>query len=156
MDEVLDKPEVKDRAIERAVDHCAVSKRIDDGARCYPYMEDTGKDPLKASGQWVCCDSDSQWRADPAVHLTAALASNDKFLQLRMSLDAELDKYFGEKRSEKHAQQALDDQLDGYFGKKSKTDKTDKTEAAPPRFTKTGGGPLARKSSSSPRRSPPK
>jgi len=69
-----------------------VSKRIDDGARCYAYLEDTGKDPLKAAGNWVCCDSDGQWRADQNVQLTAALASNDKFLQLRMSLDGELDK----------------------------------------------------------------
>jgi Ca2+-binding EF-hand superfamily protein len=69
-----------------------VSKRIDDGARCYAYIEDAGKDPLKASGNWICCDSDGQWRADTNVHMTAGVASNDKFVQLRMTLDSELDK----------------------------------------------------------------
>lgn len=70
-----------------------VSKRLDDGARCYAFMEDTGQDPLKAQGNWVCCDSDNQWRADQNVHLTGSLASNDKFVQIRLSLDDDLDQY---------------------------------------------------------------
>mmetsp|Transcript_77648 Transcript_77648/g.225347 ORF Transcript_77648/g.225347 Transcript_77648/m.225347 type:complete len:487 (+) Transcript_77648:54-1514(+) len=71
-----------------------VSKRLDDGAQCYTFRQDDGqsKDPLSVQGPWVCCDADGQWRADPKVSMTAAPASNDKFLQLRMSLDGELQK----------------------------------------------------------------
>jgi len=69
-----------------------VSKRIDDGAKCYAFVQDASQDPLQAKGPWVCCDTDGEWRPDAQVSLTAAQASNDKFVQLRMSLDAELDK----------------------------------------------------------------
>jgi len=70
-----------------------ISKRLDDGSRCYAYTEDTGNNPAQGKGQWVCCDSDGQWRIDPNVHCVPALASNDKFVQLRLSLDEELAKY---------------------------------------------------------------
>mmetsp|Transcript_107291 Transcript_107291/g.308671 ORF Transcript_107291/g.308671 Transcript_107291/m.308671 type:complete len:485 (-) Transcript_107291:324-1778(-) len=69
-----------------------VSKRLDDGAQCYTFIQDQGNDVLKAQGSWVCCDQDGEWRADEKVHITAATASNDKFVQLRMSLGAELEK----------------------------------------------------------------
>jgi len=69
-----------------------VSKRVDDGSACYCYVEDTGTDPVQAKGSWICFDQDKEWRADTKVHITGALASNDKFVKLRMSLDAELDK----------------------------------------------------------------
>mmetsp|Transcript_108616 Transcript_108616/g.312928 ORF Transcript_108616/g.312928 Transcript_108616/m.312928 type:complete len:484 (+) Transcript_108616:77-1528(+) len=87
--------------ISRAVQPCylfhtgksrwVVSKRLDDGGNCFTFIQDTGKDPLQAKGNWVCCDVDNEWRADPNVHLTSMPASDDKFLQLRMSLDGELE-----------------------------------------------------------------
>jgi len=69
-----------------------VSKRIDDGLKCYAFIKDTGNDPLKATGNWVCCDEGGEWRADTNVSLTGAQASNDKFVQLRMSMDGEMNK----------------------------------------------------------------
>jgi len=71
-----------------------VSKRLDDGAQCYTFKQDDGKssDPLSVQGPWVCCDKDGNWAADTKVDMTAAPASNDKFLKLRMSLDGELQK----------------------------------------------------------------
>jgi len=70
-----------------------VSKRIDDGAKCYAFLSDSGSDPTKAQASWTCCDTDGEWRADPCVVLVQTPASNDKFVLLRMTLDQEMDKY---------------------------------------------------------------
>jgi len=67
-----------------------ISKRVDDGSKCYAFIKDTGSDPTKAQGDWICCDPDGEWRADTNVHLSAAASSNDKFVQLRMTLDEEM------------------------------------------------------------------
>jgi len=68
-----------------------ISKRVDDGSKCYAFIQDTGTDPTKATGSWVCCDQDGEWRSDANVNLSAAHSSNDVFLQLRMTLDQELE-----------------------------------------------------------------
>lgn len=68
-----------------------VSKRMDDGAKCYAFIKDSSAaSPADVKDSWVCCADDNEWRADPAVSCVPAAASNDKFLQLRMSLDSEL------------------------------------------------------------------
>jgi len=69
-----------------------ISKRVDDGSKCYAFIKDTGTDPTKAQGSWICCDHDGEWRADTNVLLTPAHSSTDKFVQLRMSLDGEMQK----------------------------------------------------------------
>jgi len=71
-----------------------ISKRIDDGSRCYCFIKDGGnKDPTKGDGDWCCPSSDNEWAADPNIHCSAAPASNDKFVQLRMSVEAEMTTY---------------------------------------------------------------
>jgi len=70
-----------------------VSKRVDDGARCYAFLTDTGSNPAKAQGGWTCCDEDGEWRVDPNIIMVATPSSNDKFVHLRMSLDQELEKH---------------------------------------------------------------
>jgi len=70
-----------------------ISKRLDDGAKCYCYLEDTGNSPANASGQWVIIDDDDQWRADPNIHCVPTPASNDTFVQLRMSMESEMAQY---------------------------------------------------------------
>mmetsp|Transcript_41377 Transcript_41377/g.74911 ORF Transcript_41377/g.74911 Transcript_41377/m.74911 type:complete len:485 (+) Transcript_41377:76-1530(+) len=66
-----------------------ISKMIDDGARCFAYAKDTGGDPTTCTG-WVCCNEDNEWRADPKVSCVGVPGSNDKFVQLRMSLEGEM------------------------------------------------------------------
>lgn len=68
-----------------------ISKRIDDGMKCYAFTQDTGNDPLKATGPWTCCDTDGEWHPDTNVKMTAANSSNDMFTKLRMTLDGELE-----------------------------------------------------------------
>mmetsp|Transcript_74354 Transcript_74354/g.131485 ORF Transcript_74354/g.131485 Transcript_74354/m.131485 type:complete len:490 (-) Transcript_74354:109-1578(-) len=70
-----------------------ISKRLDDGSKCYAYIEDTGKDPTKASGQWVMIDNDDQWRPDANVSCVATPSSTDTFVQLRMSMESEMTQY---------------------------------------------------------------
>jgi Ca2+-binding EF-hand superfamily protein len=71
-----------------------ISKRIDDGAKCYCFIKDTDSEsPAKVQGDWVCCDQDGEWRADTNMSCTGAHASNDKFVQLRMTIDGELNTY---------------------------------------------------------------
>mmetsp|Transcript_47967 Transcript_47967/g.111215 ORF Transcript_47967/g.111215 Transcript_47967/m.111215 type:complete len:482 (-) Transcript_47967:82-1527(-) len=67
-----------------------ISKRVDDGSKCYAFLKDTGTDPAKAKGFWICCDQDGEWRADANVAMTPAHSSGDKFVQLRLTLDSEL------------------------------------------------------------------
>merc|ERR1719379_2943776 len=89
--------------VARAVEPCyifhsgkgrwCISKTMDSGARCWAFIEDsTGMDPSKLAGTWTCVD-DGQWAPDPKMKCEAAPADNDKFVQLRMSLDAEMKKY---------------------------------------------------------------
>jgi Ca2+-binding EF-hand superfamily protein len=70
-----------------------ISKRIDDGTRCYAFIKDTSDSPLNAQGSWAVCDQDGEWKADSNVVMSAAGPSNDKFAQLRMTLDGELDHF---------------------------------------------------------------
>lgn len=70
-----------------------VSKRIDDGARCYAFVKDMGgTDPIASGppGKWVVSDSDGEWRTDADISISVVPHSTDKFVQLRMSLDHEL------------------------------------------------------------------
>lgn len=72
-----------------------VSKQIDDGSRCYAFVEDKGSqgDPSSCPGPWTCCDTDGEWRPDPKVQCSAVPVSQDKFTQLRMTLDADMKQY---------------------------------------------------------------
>eukprot|EP00930_Biecheleria_cincta_P004325 TRINITY_DN105237_c0_g1_i1.p1 TRINITY_DN105237_c0_g1~~TRINITY_DN105237_c0_g1_i1.p1 ORF type:complete len:503 (-),score=113.56 TRINITY_DN105237_c0_g1_i1:392-1786(-) len=70
-----------------------VSKRIDDGAKCYAYLEDNANTPAGSRSSWTCIDQDNQWRADQNVHCTPVPSSSDTFVQLRMSLEGEMQKY---------------------------------------------------------------
>jgi len=72
-----------------------ISKQIDDGARCWAYCQapESSSDPSACPGPWQCCDENNNWSADPNVKATAVPASNDKFVQLRMTLDGEMRQY---------------------------------------------------------------
>jgi len=72
-----------------------ISKQVDDGARCWAFVSAPGnsQDPSTCTGPWTCCDEDKEWREDAKVQCTAVPASYDKFVQLRMSLDADMRQY---------------------------------------------------------------
>lgn len=71
-----------------------ISRRLDDGIKCFAYMPESGsKSPLEAKDQWVCFDSDGQWRADAKVATCATNASDDKFVKMRETIDKELQQY---------------------------------------------------------------
>jgi Ca2+-binding EF-hand superfamily protein len=72
-----------------------ISKQIDDGARCWAYIQDPGNtaDPAACPGAWNCCSEDNSWAEDANVKAVAVPASQDKFVQLRMSLDADMRQY---------------------------------------------------------------
>jgi Ca2+-binding EF-hand superfamily protein len=71
-----------------------ISKRLDDGMKCFAFMKSTGKaspaDEQDAGGDWVCPSDDGEWHADSQVTCSEVPPMNDKFVQLRMSLDREL------------------------------------------------------------------
>eukprot|EP00933_Yihiella_yeosuensis_P080730 TRINITY_DN94204_c0_g1_i1.p1 TRINITY_DN94204_c0_g1~~TRINITY_DN94204_c0_g1_i1.p1 ORF type:complete len:484 (-),score=97.96 TRINITY_DN94204_c0_g1_i1:78-1529(-) len=70
-----------------------ISRRIDDGGRCYAFVQDSGDQKMPASSGWVCTDSDGEWREDPNIALSTVPSSDDFFVQLRMSLESELTQY---------------------------------------------------------------
>jgi Ca2+-binding EF-hand superfamily protein len=70
-----------------------VSKRVDDGTTCYAFIQDTSNDPLQAKGKWQTNNKDNEWEANPSVSLKPVPPSNDKFVQLRMSVEEEMKKY---------------------------------------------------------------
>jgi len=69
-----------------------ISKRLDDGSKCYAFIKDTGKmDPSEIEDEdWACPDDDGEWHADDGISCSTVPPANDKFVQLRMSLDGEL------------------------------------------------------------------
>lgn len=69
-----------------------ISKRLDDGSKCYAFLKDTGvQDPSQIEGEnWAVPDDDGNWSADTNINCASVPPSNDKFVQLRMSLDGEL------------------------------------------------------------------
>jgi len=71
-----------------------ISKQIDDGARCWAYCAASpgSMDPA-SGGHWTCCDQDGEWRVDNKVSCASVPADNDKFVQLRMTLDADMRRY---------------------------------------------------------------
>jgi len=72
-----------------------ISKAMDDGSRCWAYVADSGgsQDPSSCQGPWTCCDDDKEWRPDTKLSCQGVPADNDKFVQLRMTLDAEMKTY---------------------------------------------------------------
>eukprot|EP00927_Polykrikos_kofoidii_P047521 TRINITY_DN4171_c0_g1_i1.p1 TRINITY_DN4171_c0_g1~~TRINITY_DN4171_c0_g1_i1.p1 ORF type:complete len:490 (+),score=94.69 TRINITY_DN4171_c0_g1_i1:143-1612(+) len=71
-----------------------ISRRLDDNNRCYAFMQDDGApDPAHCSSDVVFCDEDGEWRVDQDVSIVPAQTSNDPFVQLRMTLDRELDQF---------------------------------------------------------------
>lgn len=70
-----------------------ISKRINDGARCYAFVTDEGSDPASCKGPWQCCDENGQWGADQNIRCTVVPASNDVFVQLRVQLEDDMSKF---------------------------------------------------------------
>lgn len=71
-----------------------ISKQLDDGARCWAYLQDSGAaDPSQVSGAWQCVDDHGTWGGDSNVRCTSVQPDNDMFVQLRMGLDADMKKY---------------------------------------------------------------
>lgn len=73
----------------------AVSKQLDDGSRCWAYVQDPGntQDPSQCPGPWQCVDDTGNWGPDGQVTCSAVAPTDDKFVQLRMSLDGEMRQY---------------------------------------------------------------
>eukprot|EP00933_Yihiella_yeosuensis_P070415 TRINITY_DN7847_c0_g1_i2.p1 TRINITY_DN7847_c0_g1~~TRINITY_DN7847_c0_g1_i2.p1 ORF type:complete len:461 (+),score=83.62 TRINITY_DN7847_c0_g1_i2:71-1453(+) len=73
-----------------------ISKQIDDGYRCWAFVSSDGSnggDPSACKGPWTCCDEGNEWKPDPSVSCAAVPATHDKFVQLRMTLDADMRQY---------------------------------------------------------------
>lgn len=71
-----------------------ISKRINDGARCYAFVPDNGSsDPTQCPGPWMCCSEDNNWVKDENIKCATAQASNDQFTLLRSQVEDELAQY---------------------------------------------------------------
>jgi len=70
-----------------------ISKQLDDGSKCWSFVADRGGDSPANSSGWTCCDDDGQWRQDNNVSCAATAPSRDKFVDLRMTLDADMKEY---------------------------------------------------------------
>lgn len=69
-----------------------ISKRINDGARCYAFVSDDGGDPASCKGPWQCCDENGNWSTDPNIKCSVVPASKDIFVQLRVSCEDDIAK----------------------------------------------------------------
>lgn len=69
-----------------------ISKRINDGARCYAFIADDGNDVANCKGPWQCCDESGAWNADLNIRCTVVAASTDLFVGLRIQLEDEMRK----------------------------------------------------------------
>lgn len=72
-----------------------VSNQLDDGSRCWAFVTAPkgSTDPLSCAGPWTCAEEDGSWQPDPAVKCVSSAPNNDKFMQLRLSLDADMKQY---------------------------------------------------------------
>jgi len=71
-----------------------ISKQLDDGAKCWAFVQDPGNTPSPANlSPWTCCEDDGQWRPDSNVQASSCPMSSDQFVQLRMTLDTEMKTY---------------------------------------------------------------
>jgi len=75
-----------------------ISKRIDDGQRCYAFRKDepASENPSKCSGPWTTCGGssakDQEWTADNSIKCSQVAGSNDMFVQLRLTIMDEMKK----------------------------------------------------------------
>jgi len=78
-----------------------ISKRIDDGQRCYAYCSSKDKDgkddpavdmPWKCASDWWMADDSGKWSADTNIKSSNVPGSNDMFTKLRLSLEDEMTK----------------------------------------------------------------
>jgi len=71
-----------------------ISKRINDGQRCYAFVSDNGApDPTQCPGAWMCCGEDGSWVKDENIKCVTAKASNDQFTMLRSQVEEDLAHY---------------------------------------------------------------
>lgn len=69
-----------------------ISKRIDDGQRCYAFKKDEppSESPALCQGPWVTCGDDQQWTPDNDITCAEVPGSDDAFVRLRVSLEKEM------------------------------------------------------------------
>merc|ERR1719162_1368270 len=72
-----------------------ISKRIDDGQRCYAFRKDDAASdtPWGCTGPWVLANENNEWSPDASVTCSTVPGSDDMFVQLRLSLEDEMTKY---------------------------------------------------------------
>jgi len=71
-----------------------ISKRIDDGQRCYAFRKDEppSDTPWGCTGPWVMANDKNEWSPDTSVTCCTVPGSDDMFVQLRLSLEDEMTK----------------------------------------------------------------
>lgn len=75
-------------------DRWVISKVLDDGYACWAFAKaGDSQIPSDAKSPWTVCDNDGEWRPDPSIQCSAIPASTDKFVQLRLTLDADMKQY---------------------------------------------------------------
>jgi len=67
-----------------------ISKRVDDGARCYAFINDDGGDPSTSRGPWQCSDEKNNWAADQKITCAKVPGADDPFVQIRLGLEDEM------------------------------------------------------------------
>jgi len=75
-----------------------ISKVLDDGYRCWAFITSgenttTPADCMQDPTGWQACEKDGSWRADKGMQCKAVPASDDMFVKLRLSLDADMRQY---------------------------------------------------------------
>jgi len=71
-----------------------ISKRIDDGQRCYAFRKDDPASdvPWNCTGPWVMANDQNEWSPDAGVTCSKVPGSDDLFIRLRLSLEDEMTK----------------------------------------------------------------
>jgi len=69
-----------------------ISKRIDDGQRCYAFRKDEHAvaDPSLCQGPWVTAAEDGNWSPDSNISCVQVPGTNDMFVKMRLSLEKEM------------------------------------------------------------------
>ncbi|CAK0798919.1 unnamed protein product [Prorocentrum cordatum] len=69
-----------------------------DRSRCYAYLTDnasssTPSDCERSGGKWSTGGSNGSWQEEPGMRSTMVAASQDKFVRLRVDMEAEMKSY---------------------------------------------------------------
>lgn len=70
-----------------------IGRQMDDGSRCYAFVEDKDNGDAPAETGWKIGSTDPPWAEDPRMRCVSVKASEDHFVKLRLALEDDMKRY---------------------------------------------------------------